>query len=522
MTDRPTVVVGLDGAGFELIEPWIEAGHLPTVERIVETGLRGDLQSVLPPVTSPNWRAYATGRNPGQFGIFWWEHVDTAARRVYYPAERKHDHPSYWSYLGDGTASGTSRDAEPSVAVVNVPLTYPPRPLDGVLVAGAPDGEDEGYTYPPALEADLRDRFDYRVRKRRRLDDDVGAAAEEIHELIDLRFRVAADLFQRHDLEFLHVATFYLNSLHHYLWDDDRTLAAWRTIDDHLERYLEADCNVVLMSDHGSTPIRTVFHLNAWLEREGYLATDAGVPETLHGLGVNKDRLLRLADRLGVGSMVKRVAPRRLLRYVPAEDGTVNREGKTDTVDWEATTALASGQGPVYLTVAPDRPEYESVREELAERLRALTDPHGRPVARAVHRGEAVYHGRYLEEAPDLVVEQADGVHIPGGVGRAEVFSRPAEDGWRAENKRAGLFAAAGPDFGSGAVDGLSILDLGPTLLHLHGEAVPDGMDGEVRRELFAPDSAAGKRPPERRLVDPRQRELGRVRAVARMHADRL
>jgi len=509
MTDRPTVVVGLDGAGFELIEPWIEAGHLPNVERIVETGRHGDLQSVLPPVTSPNWKAYATGRNPGQFGIFWWENVDVTNRRVYYPSERKHEHRSYWEYLDD-------------VAVVNVPLTHPPRAVDGPLVAGAPDGEDEGYTSPSSLEERLDREFDYRVRKRRRLDADVDAAAEEITELIDLRFRVAADLFERHEPAFLHVATFYLNSLHHYLWDDDRTREAWELVDGHLGRYLDADCNVVLMSDHGSTPIRTVFHVNSWLEREGYLVTDAGVAETLHGVGLDKDRLLRLADRLGVGSLVKRVAPRWLLRYVPAEDGTVNREGKTDTVDWEATTALASGQGPVYLTLDSDHPEYASVRGDLADRLREVTGPDGRPVARAVHRGEEVYRGQYLDDAPDLVIEQADGVHVPGGIGRDAVFTRPERDGWRAENKRAGLLAATGPEFGSGPVEGLSILDLAPTLLHLHGEPIPEGMDGEVRRELFAPDSAARDRDPDRRVTGPRERELRRVRAVARANADRL
>jgi len=524
MTDRPTVVVGLDGAGFELIEPWIEAGHLPNLERVVETGVRGDLESVLPPVTSPNWKAYATGRNPGQFGIFWWENVDTANRRVHYPAERKHEHRAYWSYLGDGDEPGcdTSEDSDPSVAVVNVPLTYPPRPLDGVLVAGAPDGEDEDYTYPPELEADLRERFDYRALKRRRLDDDVDAAAGEIYDLIDSRFQVAADLFERHDLDFLQVTTFYLNSLHHFLWDDERTRRAWELVDVHLGRYLDAGCNVVLMSDHGSTPIRTVFHVNAWLEREGYLATGADIAEALHGVGVNKDRLLRLADRLAVGALVKRLAPRWLLGYVPAEDGTVNREGKTDTVDWEATTALASGQGPVYLTLDRDHPEYERTREELADRLREVTDPDGRPVARAVHRGEDIYHGRYLDEAPDLVIEQADGIHVPGGIGRDDVFTRPEADGWRAENKRTGLFAATGPDFGSGTVEGLSILDLAPTLLYLHGRAIPDGMDGEVRPDVFSPDSSARERDPERRVADPRERELDRVRAVARAHADRL
>jgi len=108
-----------------------------------------------------------------------------------------------------------------------------------------------------------------------------------------------------------------------------------------------------------------------------------------------------------------------------------------------------------------------------------------------------VYSGEYLDEAPDLVIDQAKSVHIPGGVGQESVFMDPEQGGWRAENKRHGLFAAVGPDFGDGQVEGLSILDLAPTLLHLHGGTVPSSLDGSVRRDVFAEGSEVRSREPE-------------------------
>jgi len=506
MSDPATVVFGLDGAHFELIDPWIEAGHLPNVRRVVIDGVTADLESVLPPVTSPNWKAYATGKNPGKIGIYWWENVDTNGQRVYYPSERKHVNVEFWELIAE---------SEP-VGVIGVPTTYPPKAVDGFLVAGAPDGEDDGYTHPPNLEATLEDRFGYRVLKRKKLSEDGDAAAEEILELIDSRFEVARTLFDEHDVAFLQATTFYLNSLHHFRWDDEYTRRAWELIDDHLGHFLDEGHNVVLMSDHGSNEIRTVFHVNTWLEREGYLTLDAGAAETLHRLGVTRDTLSRLAGAVGARRLAKQLVPSRLLDSIPDAEGTVRRAGKTDNVDWPTTTALASGQGPVYLTLDPDDPDYKAVRNELIDQLESLTDPEGNPIADTVYRGEHVYEGPYLDEAPDLVIDQAPGVHLPGDIGRDSVFTRPQADGWRAENKRAGLFAAAGPAFTSEELYTISILDLAPTLLHLHGQPVPTDMDGDVRKALFAEGSDHRTRDVEYRSVSERDREKRRIRRVAR------
>jgi len=504
--DRPTVVFGLDGAHFELIQPWLNDKVLPNVRFVIENGCSGDLRSVLPPVTSPNWKAYATGKNPGKIGIFWWENVDTEAQRVYYPSARKHENVEFWELL--------AKDLD--VGVINVPTTHPPKETGEFVISGAPDGENSGFTHPEDLEERLRSEFGYRVLKENRLDGDRAVAAEEILELIDLRFETAQTLFDERNLDFLQVTTFYVNSLHHFLWDHQYTREGWERIDAHLGWFLERDCNVVLMSDHGSNPIETVYNVNAWLEQEGYLATDTGVADALYSAGITKDRLVRLATNLGVKSLAKRVAPRRLLAYLPDDTGAVNKEGKTESVDWAATNAIASGQGPIYLTGDPGQEDYDRIRTEIKDAIESLTDPDGNPVAEAVEFGEEVYEGPYLNEAPDLVIDQAPNVHIPGGIGQSAVFSAPADGGWRAENKREGLFAACGPDFTQGDVDELSILDLGPTLLHLHDQPIPEDMDGVVRTDVFAPGSDARHREPDIQRITAKGREIARIKDIAR------
>lgn len=481
MNAEKTIVLGLDGAHFELIESWLEEGKLPNIAQAIENGVTTNMQSVLPPVTSPNWKAYATGKNPGKLGIFWWENIDMKNKKVYYPNERKSAHYEFWEIIGKQSSAG----------VVNVPTTYPPRNIEPFIISGAPDAEETGFTYPEELEYELQENLDYQVNKDTPLKTSPNEASNEIIDLIDLRFRTGKYLLDRYDTEFLQITTFYLNSLHHYFWDDDKTLKGWQVIDDHLGDFLKENYNIVLMSDHGSTEIHTVFHINTWLEQEGYLSSDMGVSDTLDSVGITTERLIELTRKLRIRRLASRIIPQWILSQIPSEEGEVRREGKTPNVEWGTTTALASGQGPVYINEQISN--YEEVRTNLIKMLSGITTPIGRKVAEEVFRGDEVYHGPYENEGPDIVIDQADGIHIDGGLGRDEVFTQPSDEGWRGDNKRDGIFIATGPDFSTGHIDQLSILDLAPTFLHLHGCAIPTDMDGDVRHTIFSEESPRSK-----------------------------
>lgn len=482
MNANKTIVIGLDGAHFELLKPWITEGELPNINRAIENGVTADMESVLPPVTSPNWKAYATGKNPGKLGIFWWENIDIGNQRLHYPTERKSAHIEFWELIGEQSSAG----------VVNVPTTYPPREVDPFIISGAPDAKETGFTHPDKLADELHTEFDYRVSKNTPLRTSPDEAANEIFNLIDIRFRTGKYLLKKYDPKFLQITTYYLNSLHHYFWDDNQTLKAWKLIDNHIGDFLNKNFNVILMSDHGATEVHTVFHINTWLEQKGYLATNMGVSRALRSLGITTDRVMQLTSKLNIRDTASRIAPRWALNRIPSKEGEVSRVSKMSNLDWEKTLALASGQGPVYIDENTDK--YEQTQEELIEALSSLRTPTGRKIAEDVFRGEEVYHGLYTEEAPDIIINQADGIHIQGGLGREKVFTQPAEDGWKGENKRQAIFVASGPDFQTGAVDNLSILDLAPTILHLHNCAIPSDMDGEVATSTIEPGSPAAKR----------------------------
>jgi predicted AlkP superfamily phosphohydrolase/phosphomutase len=343
----------------------------------------------------------------------------------------------------------------------------------------------------------------------------VDRAIEEVHDLIDSRFEAAKHLLEEYNVEFTQITTFYINMLQHFFWNDECTLEAWKIIDDHVGDLYDSETNLVLMSDHGSTSVDTVFHINTWLEEQGYLTLDDKAANLLYNLGVNQERLIELATKFGIREFAEGITPEFLLRKIPDEQGTLNRENKTDIIDWENTTALASGQGPVYLALEPENPRYNAVRREVKDKLESLTDPSGRPIAKNVRYGTDIYSGEFTPEGPDLCINQTDGIHIAGGVGRNKIFSNPTDEGWKGENKRHGLFAATGPDFGVGEINYLSILDIAPTILHLYNMAIPSDIDGEVRQDIFADESQPRLRPTRHTRSNRKQEEIRRFRNIA-------
>ena len=482
-----TVVLGLDGAAFELIEDWIDSGDLPNLAKLTSEGAAMDMKSCLPPVTSPNWRCYASGVNPGKLGVFWWERVNRDTHSVEpISSSEQFDGGEYWDLL-DG-----------NVSVINFPTGSPPSKVNGRFIAGGPDCEQTEYTHPRYLEDQLRDEYDYQVHpdnlSQLSKDDQENDCVEEIHRLIEQRFQVLEDQLESGEYTLIHATIFYINVLQHFYWDREVVRTAWEIIDEHIGRLLDSDelDHLFVMSDHGSNRIEVEFNINTWLKEEGYLVRQTGANDLMKRVGITRERVLPILDRLGARSLARRIVPDRVKSRVPDSEGRVKRGVKGDLIDWEESTAVASGQGPVYVLADPVS-ERRATRDELVEALDGIKDPTGTPVVEAAKPAEAVYDGPYTDAGPDILLDQAPNVYINGGIGSDQAFAEP--DTWAGENKDTGLFVAHGPDVDPEVtVEDMRITDIAPTLLALHDEPVPEAMDGTVRTELFAEGTEMSQR----------------------------
>ena len=486
-----TIVLGLDGACWPLLNPWLAVGDLPNLAALRSKSTWGPLRSQFPPVTSPNWRCYATGRNPAKLGVFWWEIVDRQNQAIRHPNGDDYQTQPFWQDLA---AAGQR------VGVLNFPTGFPPRQVpNGFFTASGPGAKQSGFAQPPTWEDHIREKSSYRVHPER-----IYTSAEQISEgiddLLDLmqsRFDAAFELLDD-GLDFLHITLFYINSIQHYCYDGPPTLKAWKLVDRNMERLIEyaraGNFNLLLMSDHGCGPIDTVFHANTWLQSRGYLAAKKHARTRLTRVGINRQVAINLARKLSMDRWLARVLPARLQRWLPSAGGTMGKAAKGEGILWAGSRAVASGQGLIYLLLDKNDRQYESIRQAVIDELASLQKPDGMgPIANQIYRAEEVYNGPFLDVAPDIVFEQASGVHTSGGLGAPDVFSKPGR--WAAENLMDGLFLAFGPDFGRQAeLPGTRIIDLAPTLLHLYDLPVPDDVDGRVLSNIFAEDSPAANR----------------------------
>jgi predicted AlkP superfamily phosphohydrolase/phosphomutase len=480
-----TIVIGLDGAGFDLLDQWLNEDDLPTMARLMNDGAWQKLRSCYPPVTSPAWRCYSTGVNPGKHGVFWWEQFDRKSNSITVPISTSYDAKSIWDYLG---AEGFTS------AVVNMPTTHPPENINGWMVSGA--GFEDKYTSPPDLKEELETEIGYEnnlaVPKQSISDD--PERITEVNGLINKRFEAAKYIRENNSPDFIHLSIFITNAIQHYVWGGHPLKQMWRCIDRNIGELLEEDDNVIIMSDHGSMKIDTVFHINSWLEQEGYLETKRSMSSMLYSIGVDKESLIAYIEKLGLKGVARSLTPEQLKKLVPGAQGGVGRDSKEDIIDWGESVAFASGQGPIY--VLAEGAKKERIKAEIKSKLEEITDPGGTIIARNVFEAPEVYEGPYVDDGPDLVIDQANGVHIPDVVGSSDVFVNSDDWKWESENHRNGIFITHGPDIDdTGKLDSQPTLyDLVPTILHWYGLSVPDNLDGGVIQQIFKNDTIPGTR----------------------------
>ena len=501
------LVIGLDGATFDVITPLAAQGRLPHLARLVAEGVSGPLRSTLPPVTAAAWSTFMTGLNPARHGIFQWrtydpttytgldERIVTASRLV---------GRTFWDLMGE---------AGLRVGVITVPVTYPPWPVNGVLLSGYPCPDAQrNYTYPPDLAGSLPDGYNFSA------DHYLHATPDQILndglEMLERRTSLALRLIDEQDLDVCVLVLGEIDRAQHDFWRyaDPRFpeyASAPERFRQAIQRHYEVadlqvgrllaraggDVPVVVMSDHGGGPHpKRFFHTNAWLREQGWLALKHVQPS-----------LTSQALRRGLAA-VRRLLPfeERLRRMLPAS--LVHRARQVSLnigdVDWSQTRAYRfnmyhpaegieinlRGRQPQGI-VAPGA-EYERLVADIVAALRQAVDPEtGEPLSAEVHPKEEVYAGPYLDIAPDIVLVLGQGhkagVESAGASTEAVALGDLPRD-VSGVHTMDGIFIAHGPGIRRGEVlTSGEIVDLAPTLLHLAGQPVQAAMDGRVLTEIL-------------------------------------
>ena len=495
---QKTAMIGLDGAAWHLVDPLIEAGHMPNLGALKTSGVAGILSSTVPTYTPPAWTSAATGVNPGRHGIYGFIEGNAQSKGLELVHSGKIKSSTIWEMAN---AQGAT------VGVYNLPLTYPPRKLDGWMVSGmmTPSyGERlKGFAWPEPLERQILDWVpDYVVDISPNWETDYKDASlcKRIQESLAQRKLVLRRLLDEHEPDLLFAVLEAPDRLQHVYYrymdpaDELFDTAEGRALRPEIEKCFEmmddivglvrewATGGVVCCSDHGFTAWEVSVHTNALLEEWGYLK----VKPVARAMQTNVARKLV--------PIARKVLPAKVARQA---------KGKTfAAVDWSQTKAFASPipQQGVFINVAGREPfgivpeaEVAALKEEITRRFRDLAGPDGQPVTDHVWKSEDVFHGHALEGAPDVMpvlrnhrFELDDEIfhrdpftdlsHLPRGVHHPD-----------------GIVAIAGPGVKAGETIAGSVMDVTPTLLYMAGLKVPEDLDGSVLTDAFTPGSLADR-----------------------------
>jgi len=443
---RKLFVLSLDGTPYTLLAGALE--RLPNFKKLFSQGSFVQMDSVIPTISSVAWATFATGVNPAQHNIFGFVDIDRE-RRFVIPNAGDLSAPPLWRRFTElGLRS----------IWVNLPITYPPEPIHGIMISGFLCTQlDEG-VYPTELLPLLR-RLNYMIdADPQRAYTDPHGFLQELSLALEGRRQLTFSLLETEPWDFFLLHIMETDRLHHFFWEAKdnpehpyyqdfwRLYAELDSFIGELVARLPKDCEFVMLSDHGFCQIEYEVELNAFLREHGFLRFYNGAPADFSELH-------------------------------------------------PASRAFGLIPGRLYLT-----DNSEQTRSELIAALLELTDPQGRPVIARVWRREEIYSGAQLSRAPDLIAMPHNGFDLKARLSAPHLFTKTRLQGMHTfddaflfvRNHRLQtspsppapltLTPTPSPLRGRGKSRGegvrASLIDLAPTLYTLMGLPIPTEFEG--------------------------------------------
>lgn len=510
------IVIGLDGATFDLISPWVQQGLLPTFEKLMEEGIWGDLESTSPPHTGAAWSSFITGKNPGKHGIF-----DFMMRNPrgydWIPINSTHrSGQSFWNLLGSQGKRAV---------IFNVPITYPPEPLEGVMVTGflTPPGVKD-FIYPTKLQTEIENEIGpftphypketYALGREDKFIREMELMAEKNFLVMDyLMNKEPWDLFigviQSPDL-LQHCLWKFEDKGHPFYQENKRVRGAflkhYQLIDRYLEGVLEKlddQTLLLVISDHGFGHIEKQFIINNWLLQEGFLVLKKELfthaKKILFNMGLVPMRIHKLLTSLGL-DLSKPLAKNNERLIAGLNKWILSFED----VDWNLTKAYAMGNmGFINVNLKGREPygivdqgtSYERVLDEISERLFSLKESHtGIRLVDRILKSKEMYWGPRASEGPDLYLIVKGYAYCVRG-DYLFFTNRVFEDLWliSGSHRPNGILLGKGPGLKKNyRIHGANIMDIGPTILGLMEGLIAEDMDGKCLMEILTEEKRKG------------------------------
>ncbi len=530
------VIIGWDGATWDLINPWIAEGKLPNIAKFKAESTYGNLRSTDPPFTFPAWTSFLTGKNPGRHGVFDFTERIPGTKKIQFVNAKRVRAKTCWRILSD---SGKR------VCCMGVPVSYPPEPVNGILICGfdapgAASEADQTSVFPPEALNEINAAVGKYITSANIMqlmnEDRHEEALDEILKVMDQKGRTAQYLLQREAWDVFMILWGESDLIGHHFWrfcDPKSPLythsksekvrnaiyLVYKKLDEWLPRLL-AECHEstirIICSDHGfGGSGDRIIYMNKWLADNGYLAFE----NNGNAQGGAAFKLINWAKLWGLRVLppwVKAMVFRRFTGIANKMESSLRFGG----IDWSRTRAFSEelpylqtiwinvkGREPDG-TVEPGE-EYETLVKELTQKLYDWRDPGtGDKVVQVVQHRRDIYDGPWIERSPDIIArtKYPENYAYQGKSSRHSNPKAPIEQlridapgsmkfyaAKSGTHRDYGIFLAQGSMIPAGKeLQGARLWDVIPTLFYLLGQPVPEDMDGKILTGSIKPEFLAG------------------------------
>jgi predicted AlkP superfamily phosphohydrolase/phosphomutase len=430
-------VIGIDGVPYTFLQKQFARGRMSNFAALVKQGDLKQMDTVVPPISSVAWASFATGKNPAKHGVFGFVDRNPTTMEIFIPTSRN---------LRSKTLSELLSDRGKRVVQMNLPCSYPPRPVNGKMISCFLATDINKAAYPPEFAAKLKelgyviDVDPWKARKDR------DGFMKDIFHALAMRLKTTLYLMETEPWDFFLTHVMETDRIAHFFWEElengdlkyaPLVLDFFEKVDSFIGEVagrLEPDDHLIVLSDHGFCTLKKEVYINNALADAGFLKLANGQPKEPKDIA----------------------PPTRAYGMIPGRF-FVNLKGRESTG-----------------TVNPGA-EYEKVRDELSEFLMTVKDPvDGSPIIKKVFRREEIYSGPFIGEAADLIALPHDGYDLKGNLKAESFTSKSALVGMHTDWDAS--FFVRGKKIN---VDRPHILDVMPSILHLFGMEGED-LDGRI------------------------------------------
>lgn len=362
------------------------------------------MSASIPDISSVSWTTFATGVNPAEHGIYGFTALKPNTYSLIFPNSSDVKAPPLWNLLGklDGGNASTlatryrKRITQPYRSIIlNIPHTYPAYPVNGILISGFVAIDLQKAIFPDSIYGYLKD-IDYLIDvDAQKAHHDKDEFLRDLFSCFTIRQEAVKHFFREESWDVFVACVTETDRLHHFFFDaaleeghtyHEAFVRFYRGLDQFIgdlvaafKKHYGEDAFLMILSDHGFTPIKSEIYLNKFLHETGFL-------------NLSKD-----------GQFFEKIE--------------------------ENTRAFIMDPGRVYLNYSDsypkgvvDRKESDKIREEIKKALYALQDSEGNQVINRIYTREEIYRGPFLEQAPDLVCLPNDGYDLKGKLESEGIF----------------------------------------------------------------------------------------------------